>query len=39
MAAAALEAVRLARRDNWRRSKLADLIALFRGEARRHGWT
>jgi 8-amino-7-oxononanoate synthase len=23
--------------DNWRRSKLADLIALFRGEARRHG--
>ena len=37
LAAAALEAVRLARRDNWRRSKLADLIALFRGEARRHG--
>ncbi|KAG1537512.1 hypothetical protein G6F50_014851 [Rhizopus delemar] len=28
MAAAALEAVRLARRDHWRRSKLADLIAL-----------
>jgi len=37
LAAAALEAVRLARRDNWRRSKLTDLIALFRGEARRHG--
>ncbi|KAG1386866.1 hypothetical protein G6F59_016656 [Rhizopus arrhizus] len=37
MAAAALEAVRLARRDHWRRSKLADLIALFRSEARRHG--
>lgn len=37
LAAAALEAVRLARRDNWRRSKLTDLIALFRSEARRHG--
>jgi 8-amino-7-oxononanoate synthase len=37
LAAAALEAVRLARRDNWRRTKLVDLIALFRGEARRHG--
>jgi 8-amino-7-oxononanoate synthase len=29
--------VRLARRDHWRRAKLADLIALFRSEARRHG--
>ncbi|MBH1430391.1 8-amino-7-oxononanoate synthase [Stenotrophomonas maltophilia] len=37
MAAAALEAVRLARRDHWRRAKLTDLIALFRTEARRHG--
>ncbi len=37
MAAAALEAVRLARRDHWRRTKLTDLIALFRTEARRHG--
>ncbi|HCR35328.1 MAG TPA: 8-amino-7-oxononanoate synthase, partial [Stenotrophomonas sp.] len=35
LAASALEAVRLARRDHWRRAKLADLIALFRGEARR----
>jgi len=37
LAASALEAVRLARRDHWRRAKLADLIALFRGEARRLG--
>ncbi|MGE6333164.1 8-amino-7-oxononanoate synthase [Stenotrophomonas sp. NPDC077659] len=37
LAASALEAVRLARRDHWRRAKLADLIALFRVEARRHG--
>ena len=37
LAASALEAVRLARRDHWRRAKLADLIALFRSEARRHG--
>ena len=37
MAAAALEAVRPARRDHWRRTKLTDLIALFRTEARRHG--
>ena len=37
LAAAALEAVRLARRDHWRRERLTDLIALFRGEARRHG--
>jgi len=37
LAASALEAVRLARRDHWRRAKLADLVALFRGEARRHG--
>lgn len=37
MAAAALEAVRLARRDTWRRTKLAELVALFRGEARRYG--
>lgn len=37
LAASALEAVRLARRDHWRRAKLADLIALFRDEARRHG--
>jgi len=37
LAASALEAVRLARRDHWRRAKLADLIAQFRGEARRHG--
>jgi len=37
LAAASLEALRLARRDDWRREKLAELIALFRGAARRHG--
>lgn len=36
-AAAALETVRLARREDWRREKLTELIALFRGSARRHG--
>ena len=36
-AAATLAAVKLARRDHWRRTKLTDLIALFRSEARRPG--
>ncbi|MFT4249275.1 MAG: 8-amino-7-oxononanoate synthase [Pseudomonas sp.] len=36
-AAASLAAVRLARRDDWRREKLAALIATFREGARRHG--
>lgn len=36
-AAASLAAVKLARRDHWRREKLAELIAVFREGARRHG--
>jgi 8-amino-7-oxononanoate synthase len=36
-AAASLAAVRLARRDEWRREKLTTLIAAFRDGARRHG--
>jgi len=36
-AAAALAAVKLARRDEWRREKLASLVAQFREGARRHG--
>ncbi|WP_313317357.1 8-amino-7-oxononanoate synthase [Stenotrophomonas sp.] len=36
-AAASLAAVRLARRDHWRRDKLTELIAVFREGARRHG--
>jgi 8-amino-7-oxononanoate synthase len=37
LAAASLAAVQLARRDHWRREKLAALIAHFRGAAARHG--
>ncbi|WMJ70894.1 8-amino-7-oxononanoate synthase [Stenotrophomonas sp. 24(2023)] len=37
LAASALEAVRLARRDHWRREKLVELIGLFRSGARAHG--
>ncbi|WP_102946318.1 8-amino-7-oxononanoate synthase [Stenotrophomonas sp. VV52] len=36
-AAAALAAVRLARRDDWRREKLAELVGVFRAGARQHG--
>ncbi|HYG06215.1 MAG TPA: 8-amino-7-oxononanoate synthase [Stenotrophomonas sp.] len=36
-AAAALAAVKLARRDDWRREKLTGLISQFRDGARRHG--
>lgn len=36
-AAASLAAVKLARRDQWRRQKLTELIGLFREGARRHG--
>ena len=36
-AAAALEAVRLTRREQWRRDKLQDAVALFRAAAGRHG--
>jgi len=36
-AAASLAAVKLARRDQWRRERLAETIAAFRGGARRHG--
>lgn len=36
-AAASLAAVKLARRDHWRRQKLTELIGLFREGARRHG--
>ena len=36
-AAASLAAVKLARRDHWRREKLGELIAAFREGARRHG--
>ncbi len=35
--AASLAAVKLARRDHWRRDKLTELIGLFRDGARRHG--
>ncbi len=37
LAAAGLEAVRLARRDQWRRDKLAELVAQFRDGARTRG--
>lgn len=37
LAAASLAAVKLARRDHWRREKLAELIATFRDGARRNG--
>jgi len=36
-AAAALAAVKLARRDDWRREKLSGLVSQFREGARRHG--
>lgn len=36
-AAASLAAVKLARRDHWRRQKLSELIGQFREGARRHG--
>lgn len=36
-AAAALEALRLSRRDDWRREKLAERVAQFRTRARRQG--
>ena len=36
-AAAALAAVKLARRDDWRREKLTELIGIFRTGARQHG--
>ncbi|CAD1786840.1 8-amino-7-oxononanoate synthase [Xanthomonas euroxanthea] len=36
--AATLAAVRLARRDDWRRSKLVESIGSFRDGARRHGF-
>ncbi len=36
-AAASLAAVKLARRDHWRREKLVELIAAFRDGARRNG--
>ncbi|MCR6664224.1 MAG: 8-amino-7-oxononanoate synthase [Luteimonas sp.] len=36
-AAASLAAVKLARREDWRRDKLASLVAQFRGGAQRHG--
>ena len=36
-AAASLAAVKLARREDWRRDKLAALVARFRGGAQRHG--
>ncbi|WP_045737627.1 8-amino-7-oxononanoate synthase [Xanthomonas sp. MUS 060] len=36
-AAATLAALKLARRDQWRRERLVELIAAFRGGARRHG--
>jgi len=37
LAAASLAAVRLARRDHWRREKLAALVQRFREGAQRHG--
>ncbi|WP_255516487.1 8-amino-7-oxononanoate synthase [Luteimonas suaedae] len=37
LAAASLAAVQLARREHWRREKLAALVQRFRGGARRHG--
>lgn len=36
--AATLAAVRLARRDDWRRARLVELIAAFRDGARKHGF-
>ncbi|MGB3872353.1 MAG: 8-amino-7-oxononanoate synthase [Stenotrophomonas sp.] len=36
-AAASLAAVKLARRDHWRREKLGELVAAFRERARHHG--
>jgi 8-amino-7-oxononanoate synthase len=36
-AAATLAAVKLARRDDWRREKLAELVGVFRAGARQHG--
>jgi 8-amino-7-oxononanoate synthase len=36
-AAAALAAVKLARRDDWRRERLAELVGVFRAGARQHG--
>ncbi len=36
-AAAALAAIKLARRDDWRREKLTSLVAAFRAGAHRHG--
>lgn len=36
-AAASLAAVKLARRDDWRREKLTELIGVFRAGARQHG--
>lgn len=36
-AAASLAAVKLARRDDWRRQKLAELVGVFRAGARQHG--
>jgi 8-amino-7-oxononanoate synthase len=36
-AAASLAAVKLARRDDWRRARLVELVAAFRDGARRHG--
>lgn len=36
-AAASLAAVKLARRDDWRREKLTELVGVFRAGARQHG--
>jgi len=36
-AAATLAAVKLARRDDWRRERLAELVGVFRAGARQHG--
>lgn len=37
LTAASLEAMRLARRDDWRREKLVELVGVFRRAARGHG--
>lgn len=37
LAAASLDALRLVRRDDWRRERLSELIDVFRGSARGHG--
>ncbi len=37
-AAASLAAVKLARRDDWRREKLTELVGVFRAGARQHGF-